>query len=85
MMRPLKKRFIGNLIRVETLRTLHFTIQKSKLSLITALYHGSTKWQTKNHRMTRWALAIQKYDIVEIKHLAGSKLGDADGLSRAYS
>ena len=61
-------------------------IYNSIIKIITD--HSALSWinrmANENHRLTRWALAIQKYDIVEIKHLAGSKLGDADGLSRAY-
>ena len=35
------------------------------------------------HRMIRWVLALQQYDI-EYLFRAGSKHGDADGLSRAF-
>ena len=51
--------------------------------------HSALAWKNKmaneNHRLTRWALAIQKYDIEEVKYTAGKQLGDVDGLSRAFT
>ena len=51
--------------------------------------HSALAWINKmaneNHRLTRWALAIQKYDIEEVKYTPGKELGDVDGLSRAFS
>ena len=38
-----------------------------------------------NYRLTRWALAIQKYDIEEVKYIPGKELGDDDGLSKAFT
>ena len=50
--------------------------------------HSALAWINKmaneNHRLTRWALAIQKYDIEEVKYTPRKELGDVNGLSRAF-
>ena len=37
--------------------------------------------QNLNHRQARWALYLSRFDFV-LKHIPGSKMGKADGLSR---
>ena len=37
--------------------------------------------QNLNHRQVRWALYLSRFDFV-LKHVLGSKMGKADGLSR---
>jgi len=37
--------------------------------------------QKLNHRQARWALYLSRFDFV-LKHISGSKMGKADGLSR---
>ena len=37
--------------------------------------------QKLNHRQVRWALYLSRFDFV-LKHISGSKMGKADGLSR---
>ena len=50
--------------------------------------HAALTWVNKmanhNSRLTRWALAMQKYDITEVRHVPGKNFGDIDGLSRAF-
>ena len=37
--------------------------------------------QKLNHQQVRWALYLSRFDFV-LKHILGSKMGKADGLSR---
>ena len=37
--------------------------------------------QNLNHRQARWALYLSRFDFT-LKHVPGSKIGKADGLSR---
>ena len=37
--------------------------------------------QKLNHKQARWALYLSRFDFV-LKHISGSKIGKADGLSR---
>ena len=37
--------------------------------------------QKLNHRQARWALYLSRFDFI-LKHISGSKMGKADGLSR---
>ena len=39
------------------------------------------KAQKLNRRQARWALYLSQFDFI-LKHVAGSKMGKADGLSR---
>jgi len=39
------------------------------------------KAQKLNRRQARWALYLSRFDFI-LKHVAGSKMGKADGLSR---
>lgn len=49
--------------------------------------HNCLKWlnqmANQNPRLTRWALALQKYDIQDITWVPGKYMNDVDGLSRA--
>ena len=42
-----------------------------------------TRMKTKNHRLTRWALTLQSYNL-EIRHIKGKDNLIADALSRAH-
>ena len=51
--------------------------------------HNCLKWlmtmSTHNSRLMRWALYLQRYNIVDIKFKPGVNHIDADGLSRSIS
>ena len=79
-----EREFLGILFG---LKYFEYYILNAPVKVITD--HSALAWINKmaneNHRLTRWALAIQKYDIEEVKYTPGKELGDVDGLSRAFT
>jgi hypothetical protein len=79
-----EREFLGILFG---LKYFEYYILNAPVKVVTD--HSALAWINKmaneNHRLTRWALAIQKYDIEEVKYTPGKELGDVDGLSRAFT
>ena len=50
--------------------------------------HACLKWLShmanQNARLTRWAIALERYNISEINHVPGKNFNDVDGLSRSF-